>query len=314
MKIIFMGTPEFALDGLERLVAGGFELAAIITRPDRPAGRGRRPAPPPIKIRGQELGLRILQPSDPGGAEIRDVVREIAPELFVVSAYGRFIPNSLLGLAARGGINLHPSLLPRYRGAAPIQWALINGELETGVSVISVVKEMDAGDIWAQKSVKIAPEDNAETLSRKLAREGGILLAEVVSKMEQGEISPRPQDEDQVTFAPLLTKENGRIDWTAPAEMIANRVRGLYIWPGTFTTLPASSGHRTLKILSAQSTESIGERPGEILQAAEGELLIAAGEGALRIHQLQLEGKRPLPTEKFLRGCQLQAGEILGDE
>ncbi len=314
MKIIFMGTPEFALDGLERLVEGGCELAAIITRPDRPAGRGRRSASPPIKIRGEELGLRILQPAGLGGTEILDAVREIAPDLFVVSAYGRFIPASLLSLAARGGINLHPSLLPRYRGAAPIQWALINGELETGVSVISVVKEMDAGDIWAQKPVKIDPEDNAETLSRKLAREGGILLAEVVEKMERDEISPHPQDEEQVTFAPLLTKEDGRIDWTSPAEMIANRVRALYVWPGTFTSLPAGYGHRKLKILSARFAESTGKRPGEILQAEGGELLIAAGEGALRIHQLQLEGKRPLSTEEFLRGCRLRAGEILGDE
>lgn len=309
-----MGTPEFALPGLERLAEGDFELAAVITRPDRPAGRGRKPAPPPVKIRGRELGLRILQPPDPRGPQLRDTVREIAPDLFVVSAYGRFIPADLLGLAARGGINLHPSLLPRYRGASPIQWALINGERETGVSVITVAERMDAGDIWGQESIRIAPEDNAETLSRRLARAGGNLLAEVVEKMERGEISPRPQDESRVTFAPRLTKEDGRIVWSRPAVSIANRVRGLYPWPGTFTTFRSGGGRRTLKILSARPVPAAGERPGEILRAEGGELLVAAGEGAVGIHRLQLEGKRPLETGEFLRGCRLRAGEILGDE
>ncbi len=311
MKIIFIGTPDFALPGLELLAAGPAEVAAVITRPDRPAGRGRQPTPSPVKIRGRELGLKILAPPDPAAPETLAALREIAPDLFVVSAYGRFIPAALLDLASRGGINLHPSLLPRYRGAAPIQWALINGEWETGVSVISVARRMDAGDIWGQKTVAIDPEDNAETLSRRLAREGGILLAEVVGEMERGEISPRPQDENLVTLAPRLTKEDGRIDWNLPAVEIANRIRGLYPWPGSFTTL-AGPGNRTLKILAAEPAAAAGGRPGEILRAGGEELLVAAGEGALKICRLQLEGKRPLGAGEFLRGRSLRAGEVLG--
>lgn len=311
MKIIFMGTPEFALPGLERLAAGE-EVAAVITRPDRPAGRGRRPVPPPVKTRAEKLGLRVLQPDKLSSPEFLAAVGELEPGIFVVSAYGRFIPASLLELAGHGGINLHPSLLPRYRGAAPIQWALINGERETGVSVISVAERMDAGDIWARKKVMIAPDDNAATLSRKLAREGGILLSEVVGKIDRGEIVPRPQDEKLATLAPRLTREDGRIDWSRPAGEIVNRVRGLCPWPGTFTTLPGRGG-RSLKILSAEAVGSERGRPGEILRAEGEELVAAAGEGAVRIRELQLEGKRPLPAEEFLRGCRPAPGDLLGD-
>ncbi len=310
MRIVFMGTPEFALEGLERLTAEA-EVAAVITRPDRPAGRGRRPVPPPVKVRAEELGLRVLQPAGLSSPEFLTAAGELKPELFVVSAYGRFIPASLLELAGHGGINLHPSLLPRYRGAAPIQWALINGEEETGVSVISVAERMDAGDIWAQKTVRIAPEDNTATLSRKLAREGGELLAEVVTRMKTGEIAPRPQDERLATLAPRLTREDGRIDWSRPAGEIVNRIRGLHPWPGTFTTLPGRRG-RNLKILAAGAVGMEGGRPGEILRAEGGELVAAAGEGAVRIRELQLEGKRPLPAGKFLRGCRLAPGDLLG--
>lgn len=306
-----MGTPEFALPGLERLAAEG-EVAAVITRPDRPAGRGKKPAPPPVRTRAEELNLKVFQPEDPGGREILDAVRALKPDLFVVSAYGKFIPAALLRLAGRGGINLHPSLLPRYRGAAPIQWALINGEKETGVSVISVAGKMDAGEIWDQRAVAIRAEDNAETLARVLAREGGLLLAEVAGKMERGEISPRPQDERMVTFAPRLAKEDGLIDWRRPAEKIVNQVRGLYPWPGSFTFLPAGRGGRALKILSAEPLPPSGGRPGEVLEAGKEELVIAAGEGALRVGELQLEGKQPHPAGEFLRGCPLRPGELLG--
>ena len=306
-----MGTPEFALPGLERLAAQE-EVAAVITRPDRPAGRGKKPSPPPARIRAEELGLKVFQPAGLGGSGIRDAVREIGPDLFVVSAYGKFIPAGFLRLAGRGGINLHPSLLPRYRGAAPIQWALINGEKETGVSVISVAEKMDAGEIWDQRKVAIRPEDNAETLARKLAREGGVLLAEVVGKMETGEITPRPQDENLATFAPRLAKEDGRIDWRRPAEEIANRVRGFYPWPGTFTCLPADRGGRIVKILAAEPLPPSGGNPGEVLPAGKEELVIAAGVGALRVLRLQLEGKQVHPAGAFLRGCPLRPGEFFG--
>ncbi len=306
-----MGTPEFSLPGLKRLAAEN-EVAAVITRPDRPAGRGKKSAPSPVKVRAEELGLKVWQPAAPSGQEFLEAIVRIAPDLFVVSAYGRFIPSALLDLARRGGINLHPSLLPRYRGAGPIQWALINGEEETGVSVITVAERMDAGDIWAQRKVAIQPADNSETLARRLAQEGGELLAEVVKMMERGGISPRPQDERLATLAPRLTKKDGQIDWCRPAVEIANRIRGLYPWPGSFTFLPPERGGRSLKIISADPREETGGEPGEIIRAGEGELVIAAGEGALKVGELQLEGKQPHPAEVFLRGCHLRPGELLG--
>lgn len=313
MKIIFMGTPEFALPGLETLYNRGIEIAGVVTRPDRPAGRGREPTPPPVKVRAQSLGLDIRQPGKLKDPAFIDWITHIGPDLFVVSAYGKFIPADLLACAGEGGINLHPSLLPRYRGAAPIQWALINGDVETGVTVISIAGRMDAGDIFAREPVSILQDDNGETLARRLAERGGELLADVVGQIERGKASPHPQDESEVTLAPRLSKEDGWIDWRESAARINNRVRGLYPWPGAFTTLQTAKGDKTLKIIRSAALPGGDGTPGEVLESGRDTLTICTGEGGLSILELQIEGKRPLSPADFLRGHRIASGEILGD-
>ncbi|MFH1038384.1 MAG: methionyl-tRNA formyltransferase [PVC group bacterium] len=312
MRIIYMGTPEFSLPGLEEIHRRGIEIAMVVTRPDRPAGRGRSLTASPVKERALSMGLDVRQPENLQDPELLGFITRLEPDLFVVSAYGKFIPAALIARAKKGGINLHPSLLPRYRGAAPIQWALINGEPETGVTIISISGRMDAGDIYAQMSVPVSPADNAATLSRRLADAGGILLADAAERIVQGGVLPLPQDEAKATFAPRLTKEDGRIDWQQAAVRIDNRVRGLYPWPGTFTIWPSSEGAVTLKILRSIPLPAAEGRPGEVLEANESAFTVSAGQGRLRILELQMEGKRPLPAGEFLRGHPIPPGTILG--
>ncbi len=308
-----MGTPEFSLPGLNEIYRRGIEIAAVITRPDRQAGRGKKLTAPPVKERGLELELSVWQPERLKAPDLLDRVREINPDLFVVSAYGKFIPDEFLALARYRGINLHPSLLPLYRGAAPIQWALINGDSQTGVTIIEVADRMDAGGIYAQKPVDILPADNAGTLRTRLAEEGGQLLADVVEQIARGQAKPRPQDESKVTFAPRLSKEDGRINWRDSAVKINNRIRGFYPWPGAFTTISTSKGIQSLKIIRAQVLDGGGGSPGEVLEADGDTLIISTGDGNLRLLEVQLEGKRPLAAEDFLRGHRIPSGEILGN-
>lgn len=307
-----MGTPEFALPGLNEIHRRGIEIAAVVTMPDRPAGRGKMLTIPPVKERGLELGLDLWQPAGLKDPDLLARIKDFKPDLFVVSAYGKFIPSELLSLARYHGINLHPSLLPRYRGAAPIQWALINGDSQTGVTIIEVAEKMDAGVIYAQKSVDILPDDNAGTLFTKLAEEGGRLLADVVEQIAEGKADPQPQDVSKVTFAPRLTKSDGRISWSDTATDINNRIRGFYPWPGAFTTLSTPKGARSLKIIKAQILSGEGEGAGEVLKADGGVLIVSTGDGTLRLLEVQLEGKRPLAVEDFLRGHRIASGEILG--
>lgn len=314
MKIIFMGTPAFALPGLDEIHRRGIEIAAVVTRPDRPAGRGKPLTAPPVKERGLELGLDVWQPASLNNPGLLDRFKELGPALFVVSAYGKFIPDKVLSTARYRGINLHPSLLPRYRGAAPIQWALINGDSQTGVTIIEVADKMDAGAIYDQRSVDILPDDNAGTLFQKLAEEGGHLLADVVEQITKGEADPHPQDESQVTFAPRISKSDGRINWHDSATDINNRIRGLYPWPGAFTTLSSPKGPKTLKIIRAQVLSGGGETPGEVLKSNGETLIVSTEKETLRLLEIQLEGKRPLPAAEFLRGHRILSGEILGGQ
>jgi len=312
MKIIFMGTPDFALPGLNEIYRRGIEIAAVVTRPDQPAGRGKRITASPVKERGLELGLEVWQPASLKDTDFLDRIREVSPDLVVVSAYGKFIPDKVLSLARYRGINLHPSLLPRYRGAAPIQWALINGDSQTGVTIIEVADKMDAGAIYGQRSVNILPDDNAGSLFQRLADAGGILLADVVEQIERGEADPRLQDENKVTLAPRISKEDGRINWHGSATDINNRIRGFYPWPGAFTTISTLKGIRSLKIIRAQVLGGGGGSPGEVLEADGDILIISTGDGTLRLLDIQLEGKRPLAAAEFLRGCRIVSGDILG--
>lgn len=309
-----MGTPEFAIPGLDEIYRRGINVAAIVTRPDRPAGRGRKLTASPIKERGLALGLKVWQPTSLKNPDFLDLVRKIGPELFVVSAYGKFIPSKLLAVAPHSGINLHPSLLPRYRGAAPIQWSLINGDNQTGVTVIEVAEKMDAGAIYAQRPVDILPEDNAASLSRRLAETGGDLLADVIEQIAAGGIRLRTQDESKVTFAPRITKSDGWVDWQDSAININNRIRAFNPWPGAITSIYTSKGVKILKIIQAQVINKGAGKAGEILHSENDLLIIATGNGSLRLLKIQLEGKRPLPVADFLRGQQVLPGQILGIE
>ena len=312
MKILFLGTPEFALPSLEAIHREGWEIGAVLTRPDSSAGRGRKKTPPPVKSKAEELGLKVWQPPTLAGPRLREQARELAPDLIVGVAYGKLIPPDLLGAAPKGGINLHPSLLPRYRGAAPIQWALINGETVTGVTVLYFTEKMDAGNILGQEQVGIGPEDNAVTLSERLAFCGARLLVRVIGEIEEGRAKGRPQDETLVTRAPLLKKEDGLIDWERPAREISDLVRGLYPWPGAYTMLSTPKGDKRLKIIKSSLCPEGKGRPGEVLAAQGGRLIVAAGVGALKIAVLQLEGRRPIGAGEFLRGVRLEAGQLLG--
>jgi len=307
-----MGTPDFALPGLDEIHRRGIEIAAVLTRPDRPAGRGKTLTAPPVKERGLELGLEVRQPDNLNNPDFLDRIQEIDPDLFVVSAYGKFIPDKLLALAQYRGINLHPSLLPRYRGAAPIQWALINGDSQTGVTIIEVAEKMDAGAIYGQKTVDILPDDNAGVLFHRLAEAGGTILADVIEQIVEGRSDPRPQDESKVTFAPRLAKSDGEINWHDSAVDINNRIRGFYPWPGAFTTISTPKGTTSLKIIKARVLSSQGGRPGEVLEGDRNTLVVSTGDGGLQLLNIQLEGKRPLPAADVLRGHPIPAGEILG--
>ena len=311
MKNVFLGTPEFCLPSLEALYQSGREIAAVVTRPDRPAGRGRRVVPPPAAVKARELGIPVYQPNSLSRDDFLEDFRSWGCDLLVSVAFGQFIPARLLESLPRGGINLHPSLLPRYRGAAPVAWALIRGEEETGVTVHYLSSRVDAGPVLASAPVAIEAEDDCLTLSRKLFSRGAELLLEVVAELEEGRTRGIPQDESLVTRAPRLSKEDGRLDWRRPAGELHNLVRGLHPWPGAFGYLNWRDKKTLLKILKARPVEEGGGAPGRIEVTGDGSMLVGAGEGALEILELQLEGKRALPAREFLRGHREISGRVM---
>ena len=300
MRILFMGTPSFAVPSLEEL-AKKFEIVGVVCQPDRPAGRGKKLTPPPVKVAAQNLGLRVFQPE-----RIRSFIEtlgDLKPDLIVVVAYGKILPREIIYSPPYRTLNLHASLLPKYRGASPIHRALMAGEKETGNTVMLVTEKMDAGDILTQEKVPIEEEDNLLTLSEKLAKRGAKLLSETVSLWVEGKIKPVPQDEKSATYAPPVQKEELRICWKADAESIRDRVRGLY--PNAFTFF---RGQR-IKVLKASLTDGEGQ-PGEVLDGEN--LTVACGRGALRIEELISPKGKKMSGEDFCRGYRPKRGEILG--
>ncbi len=308
-RLVFFGTPDFAVPTLEALVAAGEEVAAVVTQPDRPRGRGRRLLPPPVKVRAQALGLPVLQPGRLKDPEFLARLRELEPELLVVAAYGRLLPPELLALPRVGCLNVHASLLPRYRGAAPVAWVLIEGEAETGVTIMWMVAELDAGPIFLQERVPIGPEDNAGTLSARLAEVGARLLAAALERLRRGEAVRIPQPDTGVTYAPPLTPEMQRLDFTREARAVAGRIRGLDPEPGAYTLF---QGQR-LKLFGGRVARETGSPapPGTVLGLTPYGLEIACGRGTVTVRELQLPGRKRLPAADFLRGRPL-AGGILG--
>jgi len=309
LRIIFMGTAELACASLQALLdTPDFKILAAVTQPDRPAGRDMKLQPSPVKKVALSANLPVLQPGRACNPEFLEELRKLAPDLIVVAAYGQILPVPLLELPRFGCINVHTSLLPKYRGAAPIQWALMNGDTETGVTIMKIAPALDSGDILSQQTTPITDDDNAETLHDRLAAIGAGLLIPTIRDFVSGKITPRPQDESQATHVKKITKEDGRIDWTQPARVLWNRARAFTPWPGAFTFLPADPKPLLLKIWQAQVEENRHDTPGKILTADKSGIVVACGHGALRILTLQREGGRRMNAAEFLAGHPLKPG------
>lgn len=303
-----MGTPEFAVPSLNSLVGAGYEVSAVVTQPDRPSGRGKVLTPPPVKIAAEAAGIPLLQPSKIRTEEFFAELSSYSPELICVTAYGRILPKSILDLPKYGCVNVHASLLPKLRGAAPVNWAIVRGESVTGVTTMLMDEGMDTGDMLLRREAAIEDDDTGETLSRKLSIVGGELLVETLGLLEEGRLRPEKQDESRATYAPIIKKEDGLIDWSKPARDIRNLVRGMLPWPGAYTHL----GGKMLKIFRAAVSEGRG-RPGEVIKSGGGVLRVAAGEGALDVLELQMEGGKRLEAAAFQAGRKIPEGAILGN-
>jgi methionyl-tRNA formyltransferase len=309
MQLIFCGTPQFAVPTLERLLAEGFTIELVVSQPDEPSGRGYEVKPPPVKQVAERAGIRVFQPAKLKDPATQEVLSPYRPEAIVVVAYGRIIPPWMIDLPRLGCINLHASLLPKYRGAAPIQWALIRGERVTGVTTMKIDPGLDTGDILLRREVEIREEDTAETLAERLSVLGADLMVETLRGLARGEITPRPQEHSLATLAPLLKKEHGRIDWSLTAQEIGWRVRGLYPWPGAYTTFRGKNLHVWAAAVAPAAAARL--EPGT-LTAERGRLFVACGQGTqLEVNQLQVEGRKRLAARDFLNGVHLQPGEKL---
>jgi methionyl-tRNA formyltransferase len=311
LKIIFMGAADLSCASLEVLARSTkFQIATAVTHPDHPKGRGLKPQPSPVKSLAQRLNLPLLQPPRVRDEKFIAELRALRPDLIVVAAYGQILPQAILDLPRLGCLNVHTSLLPKYRGAAPIQWAIANGETETGVTIMKMDEGLDTGDIVAQCRTPIRPEDDSATLHDRLARLGAELLAQTIPDYAAGKIQPAPQPAEGAGYAPKIKKEDGRIDWSQPARTILNRLRAFTPWPGAFTFLKAEPKPHLLKIWKVETVEKSG-RAGEILSADKNGIWVACGQNALRILELQREGGRRLNAGEFLAGYPLKAGESL---
>lgn len=297
MKIVYMGTPQFAVGPLRALRQAGHDIAAVVTRTDKPAGRGKVLTPPPVKVAAQELGIPVLQFKRLRDPESVAQVRALGPEAIVVAAYGQILPKDVLELPRYGCLNIHASLLPAYRGAAPVNWAIINGEPETGVTIMQMDEGLDTGAMLLREAVAIGPRDTTGSVLEKLSETGCRLVVEALAGLAAGTLTPVAQDHSKATLAPLLKKEDGRIDWNRTAAEIHNRVRGLSPWPGAYTDLDG----KLVKVLETEVAEG-GAEPGSLVEGPQGSLQVGTGKGLLRIVTLQPEGKRPMTAAEFLRG------------
>lgn len=308
-----MGTPEFAVPSLARLVEGGHQVEAVFTQPDKPAGRGNKLQPPPVKTFALEHNLAVHQPARiKTNEEVRAVFAEVAPDACVVAAYGKILPEWMLAIPRLGCINVHASLLPKYRGAAPVNWAIARGESETGVTIMQMEAGLDTGPMFAKRSVAIGPEETAPELLSRLAGVGADLLSETLPVIADGGVVPEAQDDARATYAPILKREDGLIDWRMPAREIVNRVRAFQPWPGTFTTF---RGGRLI-IWRAREDEALpaSAAPATITATGKSGFTVAcAGGSALLIEELQIEGKRRTPARDFLNGARLSTGDAISD-
>ncbi len=306
MRIVFMGTPEFAVPSLEALLKSGDLIVGIVTQPDRPKGRGQVLTPPPVKLIAQREGIPFLQPAKIRVPEFLTALADWKPDLIAVTAYGRILHSPILTLPPMGCVNVHGSLLPKYRGAAPVQWAVINGETETGITTMMMDEGMDTGAMLLQESLPIFPEDTSGTLAPRLAVLGGRLLVETIARLKAGTITPRPQNHALATLAPPLKKEDGAIDWMTRAINIANRVRGLSPWPGAYTYI---GSERWMVWSATQSPGKLEVAPGTIIEVTKQSIHVATGDGVLALKEIQPSNSKRLTVAQYLAGHRVSAGQ-----
>jgi len=303
-----MGTPQIAAVTLEQLIQGPDPVVGVVTQPDRPTGRGQRSLPSPVRRVAESRGIPVIAPEKMRSPEFLNALREWKPEIIVVVAYGRILAKTILDLAPYGCLNVHYSLLPKYRGAAPAAWTIINGERTAGVTTMKLVEKMDAGPLYLQEATEVAAAETTGSLQSKLTPIGARLLLETLSRLKAGSLMPREQDETGVTFAPLLKKEDGVIDWTQSAIRIERRVRGFDPWPGAYSHI----GDKLLKIHRARVLAAdITGTPGEVLRADAEGLWVATGSGILGLEEVQLENRKRLSGVEFLRGVRIKTGDRL---
>ncbi|MDO9558735.1 MAG: methionyl-tRNA formyltransferase [Syntrophales bacterium] len=307
-KILFMGTPEFAVPSLKILLEQDHCVIGVVTQPDRPKGRGKQPAPPPLKVFAEAHRLPVLQPERVRSPEFLELFRQLTSDLVVVVAFGQILPKEMLERPRLGCINVHPSLLPRYRGAAPLNWTIIRGETHTGVTIMQMDEGMDSGDILLQEKTEIGPCETFGELHDRLAVRGAQLLAEAIGMIVTGEFRRIPQDHAAATFAPKLKKEDGVIRWEADAQTIVRLIRGLSPAPGAHTFFDG----KILRIFQAVEIDTPSPTPPGATSISENELMVSTANGMVSLLDVQLEGKKRMPVHEFLRGCRLKPGDRLG--
>jgi len=306
LRVVFLGTPEFAIPTLEALLTSRHAVCGVLTQPDRPRGRGQQISPSPVKSLALARGLPLLQPERLKGTDVAQTLRDWRPDVGVVAAYGKLIPDDMLALPRLGMINVHASLLPKYRGAAPVQRAVLDGERETGVTIMRVEKMLDAGAMLARATRPIGPDETSDVVERDLAQLGAPLLIDVIEQLAAGTAQEELQDFMMCSYAPKVTKGEGLLDWSLPASYIHNRVRGLYPWPHAYSYL---DGRRLILLRTRLDAETTDAPPGTIVDTASGSLCVATGHGErIVIERVQPEGRRPMEARDFLAGHRLQPG------
>ena len=311
MKIVFMGTPDYAAEALRALIRAGHEITAVVTQPDKPKGRSGEPVPSPVKVCASEHGIPVLQPKRIRTPEATEELRKYPADVYVVAAFGQILTQEILDMPPYGCLNIHASLLPKYRGASPIQHVIIEGEEKTGITVMQMDAGIDTGDMLYKKEIPIEAEENYETLHDKLTVLGGEAIVEAIELLEQGKLVPEKQEDSDSCYAPKIAKEMGRIEFSKSAAEIDRLIRGMTPWPSAYTGYKG----KQLKIWKAVPLETYdnkGRSGGEILEVSKNSVIVAAGKGAVEILELQLEGKKRMTTHDFLLGVKMLPGEMLG--
>ncbi len=308
MKLVFMGTPDFAVPCLEELINAGHEIIGVFTQPDKPVGRKRVMTPPPVKLCAEKNGITVYQPDSVRTEEALSLMKELNPDCVVVVAYGKIIPSEMLKLPKFGFVNVHGSLLPKYRGAAPIQWSIIDGETKTGVTTMQMDDGIDTGDMLEVSETEIGENETAGELFDRLAEMGGKLIVSTLSKLEKGELTPIPQDHEKSNYAKIISKEMALIDFNMSAENVFNLIRGFNPWPIAYTII----GDKRLKVFAAEKIGSVNGKAGEVV-SSDGTLTVAFGDGnGLKFTDVQLEGSKRMSATEMLKGRPIEKGTILG--